>query len=92
LKIKFSSTEFQDEYLDLINDFNGVPNFRLPVRSQDRNRMRNSQQYWKSLGLLDISSKHDGIIHLSDFVKKIADYEIATEEFASKDYSIFKID
>lgn len=51
------------------------------VRSQDRNIFRNSQQYWKALGLLVPGTKK-GEICLSQFGRDLAQGEISKSEFA----------
>lgn len=49
-------------------------------RSQERNLIRNSGQYWKALGLLGDSS---GVISLTEFGRRVADGGITKDEFAA---------
>lgn len=56
----------------------------LPVRpslarDKERNLLRNSQQYWSSLGLLE---KTNPVIALTSFGQKVADGIITNDEFA----------
>ncbi len=50
------------------------------VRSQERNLVRNSGQYWKALGLLD---EAQGKIHVSPFGQLLAEGKITQVEFAT---------
>jgi len=48
-------------------------------RSQERNLLRHSGQYWKALGLLSDTS---GMISLTDYGRRVADGGITKDEFA----------
>jgi HNH endonuclease len=61
---------------DLAPHISGIPNL---ARRQDRNLLRNSQQYWTGLGLLDSTSSG---IKLTAFGRRVADGKITREEFA----------
>lgn len=50
------------------------------ARSQERNLLRNSQQYWSNLGLLKST---DPVIELTSFGEKVATGRITKKEFAA---------
>lgn len=79
----YSSKEFGREMTKLENEIKGkVSNdVSLSSRTGDRNLMRNSKQYWTSVGL--ITNAHNGVIQLTDFGRKIAQHEITQTEFAA---------
>jgi len=73
--------------LDIINDLevieretNQLTGERVHLaRSGERNLFRNSDRYWKALGLLEPSSR---LIQLTPFGRKVAEGKITQQEFA----------
>lgn len=80
-KCSFSSDEFTQELQSLSNDIKDSIGVNLAGRGGDRNVMRNSQQYWKSLNL--IPKDTHGLIQLTDFGRKVARREISQTEFSA---------
>jgi len=80
-KHSFSSDEFTQELQSLSNDLKDSIGVNLAGRGGERNVMRNSQQYWKSLGL--IPKDTHGQIQLTDFGRKVARHEISQTEFSA---------
>lgn len=80
-KYTFSSDEFTQELQSLSNDIKDSIGVNLAGRGGDRNVMRNSQQYWKSLGLIPKDAR--GLIQLTDFGRKVARREISQTEFSA---------
>ncbi len=80
-RYSFSSTEFSNELRDLTNDLKDSVGINLADRVGERNVMRNSQQYWKSLYL--IPKDTHGKIMLTDWGRKVADHEISQTEFSA---------
>ncbi|MCQ2309829.1 MAG: HNH endonuclease [Bacteroidales bacterium] len=82
LGLKYSSPEFANELIGLHNDIqNKGIGVDLSSRTGERNLIRNSGQYWRAVGLIDKDSS--GIIHLSDFGRKVADRTVSQSEFAA---------
>lgn len=80
--LKYSSEEFHNELKDLSNDLVGSGvNVDIAGRGGDRNLMRNSGQYWRSLNL--IPNVRGGMIQLTPFGKKVADGSISQAEFSA---------
>ena len=79
---KYSSPEFTAEMQSLSQDISDSIGIDLAGRGGSRNLIRNSGQYWKSLGLIPVNN-HTGIITLTPFGRKVADREISQTEFAS---------
>lgn len=80
-KYSFSSDEFTHELQSLSNDLKDSIGVNLAGRGGNRNVMRNSQQYWKSLNL--IPKETHGLIQLTDFGRKVARREISQTEFSA---------
>lgn len=80
-KCKFSSTEFTQELSSLSSDLQDSVGINLAGRGGDRNIMRNSQQYWKSLNLIPKSTH--GLIELTDYGRRVANREISQTEFSA---------
>ena len=80
-KCKFSSPEFTQELISLSDDLKDSVGINLAGRGGDRNIMRNSQQYWKSLNLIPKATH--GLIELTDYGRKVADREISQTEFSA---------
>lgn len=87
--LTFSSDRFAQELRELQADIDGRTldgrgnrvRVNLASRSGSRNIMRNSQQYWKALGLIPADSH--GTIELTPFGKLVADRKISQSEFAA---------
>ena len=80
-KYTFSSDEFTQELRSLSDDLQDSIGVNLAGRGGERNVMRNSQQYWKSLNLIP---KHThGLIELTDYGRKVARHEISQTEFSA---------
>ena len=80
-KYKFSSEEFTQELNSLSNDLRDSVGINLAGRGGNRNIMRNSQQYWKSLNL--IPKNTHGLIELTDYGRQVANHEISQTEFSA---------
>lgn len=80
-KCKFNSDEFTQELARLTEDLHDSVGVDLAGRGGERNVMRNSQQYWKALGL--IPSDAHGTIQLTDYGRKVARREISQTEFSA---------
>jgi len=80
-KYAFSSKEFNEELIGLSDDIKDSIGVNLASRGGNRNVMRNSQQYWKSLNL--IPKDTHGLITLTDYGRKIARHEISQTEFSA---------
>jgi hypothetical protein len=76
--LRFSSEKINSKLKRIQDDTDLTVNL---VRTKDRNIFRNSQQYWKALGLL-VSGERNGQICLSAFGKELAEGEITQAEFA----------
>lgn len=81
-RLRYSSPEFNDELRNLSNDISDSIGVDLAGRGGSRNIIRNSGQYWKAVGLIQ-PHDHSGIIHLTEFGRKVADREISQTEFAT---------
>lgn len=80
-KYKYNSAEFTQQLNELSEDINDSIGINLAERGGERNVMRNSQQYWKSLKLIP---KHThGVIQLTDFGRKVANRDISQTEFSA---------
>lgn len=81
--LTYSSQEFAKEMESLEMEVRKNVNFKVNLSSRvgERNLMRNSKQYWTSLGLVDNAPK--GLIMLTDFGREIARHNISQAEFAA---------
>ncbi len=80
--LKYSSKEFNYELIDLSRDLeNSGVNVDIAGRGGDRNLMRNSGQYWRSLNL--IPNERSGLIQLTPFGRKVAEGSITQTEFSA---------
>lgn len=80
--LRYSSEEFQNELIDLSKDLEGSGvNVNIAGRGGDRNIMRNSGQYWRSLNL--IPNVRGGVIQLTPFGRKVAENSISQSEFSA---------
>jgi len=80
-KYTFSSPEFTQELKSLSDDIQDSIGVNLADRGGERNIMRNSQQYWKSLNL--IPKDTHGLIELTDYGRKVARRDISQTEFSA---------
>lgn len=81
--VKFSSEEYAAAMQELETDLASANiNVKVIDRTGDRNLMRNSGQYWKSLGLIP-KDRTGGIITLTDFGKAVAERKISKTEFSA---------
>ncbi len=80
-KYTFSSDEFTQELRSLSDDLQDSIGVNLAGRGGERNVMRNSQQYWKSLNL--IPKNTHGLIELTDYGRKVARHEVSQTEFSA---------
>lgn len=81
--IKYSSQEFAQELISLSEDIKDTGiGVDLARRTGERNLIRNSGQYWSSLGLIP-SERRGGVIQLTEFGRKVADHKISQTEFAA---------
>lgn len=83
LGLAYSSEAFAEELRALASDIEGrdVVGVDLARRTGKRNLIRNSGQYWKSLGLIPVESR--GMIELTPFGRQVADAEISQSEFSA---------
>lgn len=81
--LTYSSKEFANEMEVLEKEIKSNVDFRvnLSSRTGERNLMRNSKQYWTSLGLVKNAPK--GLIQLTDFGREIALHNISQAEFSA---------
>lgn len=80
--LRFSSDEFAKELMELTEDTkDSVGGIGLSRRTGPRNIMRNSQQYWKAVGLIPDNTK--GLIRLTEFGRRVADHDISQTEFSA---------
>lgn len=80
--LKYSSKEFSHELIELSMDLeNSGINVNIAGRGGDRNLMRNSGQYWRSLNL--IPNDRGGLIQLTPFGRKVAEGSITQSEFSA---------
>lgn len=87
---KYSSPEFAQELIELDNDLNDSVGIDLARRTGERNLIRNSGQYWKTVGLIP-SDRTGGHIQLTDFGRKVADRDITQTEFSAITIQTFKL-
>lgn len=87
---KYSSPEFARELIELDNDLKDSVGIDLARRTGERNLIRNSGQYWKSVGLIP-SDRTGGHIQLTDFGRKVADRDITQTEFSAITVQTFKL-
>jgi len=80
-RYSFSSEEFNHELVSLSEDIKDSIGVNLASRGGERNLMRNSGQYWKSLNLIPRDSH--GLIKLTDYGRKVARREISQTEFSA---------
>lgn len=80
-QFSYSSDEFNKELISLSDDIKDSIGVNLASRGGERNVMRNSQQYWKSLNL--IPKKTHGVIQLTDYGRRVARHEISQTEFSA---------
>lgn len=88
--VKYSSEEFANELRELSNDIKDSVGVDLERRTGDRNLIRNSGQYWRSVGLL-ADGDRSGKIRLTDFGRRVADHDISQTEFAAITVQTFKL-
>lgn len=80
--LKYSSEEFHNELIDLAGNLEGTGiHVDIAGRGGERNLMRNSGQYWRSLNL--IPNVRGGEIQLTTFGRKVADNTISQSEFSA---------
>jgi hypothetical protein len=83
--LKYSSPEFTRELVTLADEVRGRDDISLTIkldsRTGERNIIRNSKQYWTSLGLFN--KNVNGRISLTDFGREIARHNITQAEFAA---------
>lgn len=80
--LRYSSEEFNNELIELSKDLEGTGvNVDIAGRGGERNLMRNSGQYWRSLNL--IPNVRGGVIQLTPFGRKVADNSITQSEFSA---------
>lgn len=90
LNVKYSSDEFARELLELANDTeDSIGGVDLANRTGERNIMRNSQQYWKAVGLIPDNNR--GLIRLTEFGRRVADHDISQTEFSAITVQTFKL-
>jgi hypothetical protein len=87
---KYSSPEFAQELIELDNDLKDSVGIDLARRTGERNLIRNSGQYWKTVGLIP-SDRTGGHIQLTDFGRKVADRDITQTEFSAITIQTFKL-
>lgn len=87
---KYSSPEFAKELQDLDNDLKDSVGIDLARRTGERNLIRNSGQYWKSVGLIP-TDRTGGHIQLTEFGRKVADRDITQTEFSAITIQTFKL-
>lgn len=87
---KYSSPEFAKELEDLNNDLKDSVDIDLARRTGERNLIRNSGQYWKTVGLIPVE-KTGGHIQLTEFGRKVADRDITQTEFSAITIQTFKL-
>lgn len=87
--LKYSSSEFANELVELSNDISDSVGVDLARRTGERNLIRNSGQYWKAVGLIPDDSK--GLIRLTDFGRRVADHDISQTEFSAITIQTFKL-
>lgn len=87
--LKYSSSEFANELIELSNDISDSVGVDLARRTGERNLIRNSGQYWKAVGLIPDDSK--GLIRLTDFGRRVADHDISQTEFSAITIQTFKL-
>ena len=80
-KYTYSSPEFTQELKGLSDDIKDSIGVNLAGRGGERNIMRNSQQYWKSLNLIPRDTH--GLIELTDYGRKVARHDISQTEFSA---------
>lgn len=89
--VKFSSEEYAAAMQELEADLASANiDVRVTDRTGDRNLMRNSGQYWKSLGLIP-KDRTGGLITLTDFGKAVADRRISKTEFSAITIQTFSL-
>lgn len=88
--LKYSSEEFHQEMIALESciDTGDIDPSRRKNKNADpceRNWIRNSGRYWRSLNLIATpsESKAPGLIQLTDFGRQVADGDISQSEFAA---------
>lgn len=87
---KYSSPEFAQELIELDNDLKDSVGIDIARRTGERNLIRNSGQYWKTVGLIP-SNRTGGHIQLTDFGRKVADRDISQTEFSAITVQTFKL-
>jgi len=88
--LKYSSPEFAQELEELSNDVKDSIGINLAGRTGERNLIRNSGQYWRAVGLLEDGDR-SGLIHLTDFGRRVADRDVTQTEFAAITIQTFKL-
>lgn len=87
---KYSSPEFAQELIDLDSDLKDSVGVDLARRTGERNLIRNSGQYWKTVGLIP-TKKTGGRIQLTEFGRKVADHDISQTEFSAITIQTFRL-
>ncbi|GHV83641.1 HNH endonuclease [Spirochaetia bacterium] len=88
--LKYSSPEFAHELEELSNDVKDSIGINLAGRTGERNLIRNSGQYWRAVGLLEDGDR-TGLIHLTEFGRRVADRDVTQTEFAAITIQTFKL-
>jgi hypothetical protein len=88
--LKYSSPEFAKELEELSEDIKDSVGIKLSSRVGERNLIRNSGQYWRSVGLIEDGDR-SGLIRLTDFGRRVADHDISQTEFAAITVQTFKL-
>ena len=88
--LKYSSPELEHELMNLSNDVKDSVKVNLEGRTGKRNLIRNSGQYWRTVGLLEDGDR-SGLIRLTEFGRDVADRKITQTEFAATTIQTFKL-
>ena len=88
--VKYSSSEFAQELIELSNDIKDSVGVDLARRTGERNLIRNSGQYWRAVGLIPANDR-TGKIKLTEFGRRVADHDISQNEFAAITIQTFKL-
>lgn len=88
--LKYSSSEFANELIELSNDVSDSVGVDLARRTGQRNLIRNSGQYWRAVGLIPPGDR-SGEIRLTEFGRRVADHEISQTEFSAITVQTFKL-
>ena len=89
--VKYSSEAFAEELRSLAKDIEGRGiGVDLARRTGERNLIRNSGQYWRSVGLIP-RNDGGGTITLTPFGRLVADRKISQTEFAAITIQTFSL-